>query len=229
MSIHLQRDLDSLEREILSQSAMVEGMIVRSCQVIWDLRPRLAQSIFEVEQVVNQREVHIEEECLKTLALHQPVAIDLRRIATVLKINGELERIGDLSVNIVESARIVAESGTLEPPASMRRLAEIARDMVRKAMRSFVSLDVDAARTVCLTDDEADQLYAEVIQQMEQAAAARPENVRAAFCILFAARDLERIADHATNIAQDVIYLAEGEIARHYPQTHDGAASEPTG
>jgi phosphate transport system protein len=217
MSLHLQRDLDALEREILSQSAMVEGMIVRSCQVIWDLRPRLVQSILEVEQVVNEREVHIEEECLKTLALHQPVAIDLRRIATVMKINGELERIGDLSVNIVESARVVAESGRVEPPAAMRRLAEDAREMVRRAMRSFVSLDVAAARDVCVSDDEADDLYAEVIQQMQEAAAESPANVRPAFCLMSAARDLERIADHATNIAQDVIYLAEGEIARHHP------------
>jgi phosphate transport system protein len=224
MSLHLQRDLDALEREILSQSAMVEGMIVRSSQVIWDLRPRLAQSILEVEQVVNEREVHIEEECLKTLALHQPVAIDLRRIATVLKINGELERIGDLSVNIVESAQIVAESGRLEPPDTMRRLAEHAREMVRKAMRSFVSLDVEAARNVCVADDVADDLYAEVIQQMQEAAAEAPENVRPAFCLIFAARDLERIADHATNIAQDVIYLAEGEIARHHPHRHHGSS-----
>jgi len=215
MALHLQRDLDALERELLSQSSLVEGMIVRSCQVIWDHRPRLAQSILEVEQEVNEREVHIEEECLKILALHQPVAIDLRRIATVLKINEDLERIGDLSVNIVESARVVAEYEQPSPPETLRRLAEHAREMVRKAMRSFVSLDVDAARSVCQADDEADDLHAEVVAEMLRLAQKGGKLVKPAFRYICASGDLERIADHATNIAEDVLYVAEGEITRH--------------
>jgi len=216
MSKHLERDLEALEREILAQSSLVEEMIAKACRALVDRRVDLLSEVVDSEQQIDVREVKIEEECLKILALHQPVAVDLRRTATVLKINTELERIADLAVNIAERTSSLADHLDFEFPNKVERMAVKATDMVHDALDAFVELDVDAARDVCRRDEEVDLLNREVIDELYETMHTRPDMVEPALHVFSISRHIERIADCATNIAEDVIYLVEGEIARHH-------------
>jgi len=219
MSIHLQRDLELLEQNLLNQSSMVERMVYRSVESLRELRVDVAQEVLASEETVNYREVEIEEECLKILALHQPVAVDLRRVATVLKINGDLERIADLAVNICERAHSLVHHPDFQMPPHLEEMADAAISMVRDSLDAFVRLDVAAAREVCLRDDVVDDLNRQVIADLRDLVEASPADIEPALHFYSASRHVERIADHATNISEDVIYLVDGEIARH---RHDG-------
>ena len=225
MSKHLERDLEQLERDLLAQSAKVEEMIRMACRALCERRADVAFQLFSREPEINEREVHIEEECLKILALHQPVAVDLRRTAIVLKVNGDLERIADLAVNIAERTQVIAAHPEFEIPPALERMVVVAISMVRDALDSFVDLDVNLAREVCLRDDEVDEFNRQVIDELQVVMSERSDLINVALHFFSASRHVERIADHATNIAEDVIYLVEGEIARHRhedikPQLH---------
>jgi phosphate transport system protein len=216
MSKHLERDLEALEREILDQSSRVEEMIAKGCQALIERRVDIAHEVAAKELEINVREVKIEEECLKILALHQPVAVDLRRTATVLKINSELERIADLTVNIAERTISLAEHPEFEIPSKLERMFVRASDMVHDALDAFVDLDVEQAREVCRRDDEVDDFNRQVIDDLLETMRTRSDLVEAALHFFSVCRHVERIGDCATNIAEDVIYLVEGEIARHH-------------
>lgn len=205
-----------MEREILDQSSRVEEMIAKACQALLERRADIAHEVAAKELEINVREVKIEEECLKILALHQPVAVDLRRTATVLKINTELERIADLTVNIAERTISLAEHPEFEIPAKLERMFVRASDMVHDALDAFVDLDVEAAREVCRRDDEVDDFNRQVIDDLLETMRTRSDLVEAALHFFSVCRHVERIGDCATNIAEDVIYLVEGEIARHH-------------
>jgi phosphate transport system protein len=215
MSIHLQRDLDLLKRQVLAQSSLVEEMIQKASKAIRGIGPELVSEIMEREELVDENEVSIEESCLKILALHQPVARDLRRTAIVFKINNDLERMADLAVNIAERAQVLSAHHDFEIPETLDRMAQLTVAMVKRALDALVDLDVDIAREVCASDDEVDQLNREVIDEMQQVMRGQPHLIEAALSLFSASRHIERIADHATNIAEDVIYLVDGEIARH--------------
>jgi len=215
MSKHLHRDLEALEQNLLAQSAVVEQMVYRASQALRELRTDLLEKLHDDEDSVNTREVEIEEECLKMLALHQPVAIDLRRVATVLKINEDLERIADLGVNIGERAQSLVLYPEFPFPDRLDEMVEESIAMVREALDAFVRLDVDAARAVCLRDDVVDELNRQVINDLKAYVSEHVGEFEPAMQFFSASRHIERIADHATNIAEDVIYLVDGEIARH--------------
>jgi phosphate transport system protein len=216
MSKHLERDIELLERNVLAQSSMVEDMIRIATRCLCDQTTDGLHQLDQLEPQVNNREVRIEEECLKILALHQPVATDLRRVATVLKINTDLERIADLAVNIGERTYPLADSPVTPLPAGLDEMTTATIAMVRDAMDAFVELDADSARSVCQRDDIVDDLNHDIINELHKVMRCRPELVEPAVHLFSATRHIERIADHATNIAEDVIYLVEGEIARHY-------------
>lgn len=222
MSKHLQRDLEKLQRQLLALSSSVEDMINKACRSLRQKQSNLAEQVIHSDNAIDQQEVAIEEECLKILALHQPVAIDLRRTATAMKVNNDLERIADLAVNIAERALCLAAHPELEIPANLHQMAELATAMVRDALDSLVRLDVNLARQVCTRDERVDAFNRQVIDDLRAEMHARPETIEAALHLFSAARHIERIADHATNIAEDVIYLVEGEIARH---RHDAPES----
>jgi phosphate transport system protein len=215
MSKHFQRDMDHLHREILSMSAIVEEMIDKAMQALSGERGDLATEVAEADKIVDRREVRIEEECLKMLALHQPVAIDLRRIATGLKVNNDLERIADLAVNIAERAHSISQFHDFPIPARLDRMVALATQMVRSALDAFVNLDSQNARRLLLLDDEVDQLNFEIINELQLIMQSSAELVPPALHCFSASRHIERIADHATNIAEDVVYLVEGDIVRH--------------
>lgn len=219
MSKHLQRDMDNIHREVLAMSAIVEEMIDKATLSLSERRIDLTAEVIKTDDLVDQREVKIEEECLKMLALHQPVAIDLRRVATVLKVNNDLERIADLAVNIAERSQNIDEYPDFPVPEMVSHMVALTTQMVRSSLDAFVNLDAAAARRIMMLDDDVDLHNRHVIEELQLLMQTRPELVPPALHCFSAARHIERIADHATNIAEDVIYLVEGDIVRHRNQS----------
>ena len=215
MTKHLHRDLEAVHQEILSLSAMVEGMIDQATTALLDRKHDIATTVIASDEKVDRREVRIEEDCLKILALHQPVAIDLRRIATVMKVNNDLERIADLAVNIAERALALDNFLQFPVPKKLKSMVSMSTQMVRNALDAFVGLDASAARSVLSMDDAIDELNLEIIRELQSLIQQQPDLVVPALHCFSASRHIERIGDHATNIAEDVIYLVEGDIVRH--------------
>lgn len=215
MPQHLRMEIEKLKKKILSLCAAVENNVRMAVQSIEDRDAALAERAVRMDMEIDQSEVDLEEDCLKILALHQPVAIDLRFIIAVLKINNDLERIGDLAVNIAERAQSLSTKSRIAIPFDLETLVDKTQNMLRKSIDSLVNLDAALARDVCRTDDEVDSINREMYDLVKDAIRAHPEQVEILIPYLSISRYLERIADHATNIAEDVIYMIEGVITRH--------------
>jgi phosphate transport system protein len=221
MSVHMRREIETLKRRILALSAEVETDLRAAVQAVEDRNPSLARDVITGETRTNSMEVDVEEECLKILALYQPVAGDLRYIITVLKINQDLERIGDLAVHIAESSLKLCERPRLDIPFRLGEMAEKTRHQLKKVLDAFVNMREDEARTVCIADSDIDDLNHEIVAQVKEAILKNPEQIETLLYVMSLARHLERIGDHATNIAEDLIYLIEGRIVRHTPEVSD--------
>ncbi|QPJ65146.1 MAG: phosphate signaling complex protein PhoU [Candidatus Nitrohelix vancouverensis] len=213
--LHLEREITRLKDLILSLGTKVEENVQNSVKSLVERQTELAMKVIESDTEIDQMEVEVEEECLKILALYQPVANDLRFIVSILKINQDLERVGDLSSNVAERAVFLASKEDLPIPQEIHLMADKVKEMLKESLNAFVNADALMARNVCAKDDEVDDLNREMYVQMEEAMRRNPERISGYIHILSASRYLERIADHATNVAEDVIYLAEGEIIRH--------------
>lgn len=215
MTKHFRKELESIKKRILTLGSMVEDLVHDSVQAVERVDADLADRIIKRDSEINETEVDIEEECLKVLALHQPVAVDLRFIIAVIKINNELERIGDQAVNIAQRVQIIAKRP--KPPFwfDYSEMGEKGQRMLKMSLDAFVNLDVDIAYKVITMDDEVDQIKNDAYDQIKQAIQELPERVGYYINLLLISRHLERLADHATNIAEEVIYLVEGEIFRH--------------
>ena len=217
MSKHLQRDLDNLQRDLLALAASVEEAIHKAIQALQSREPALARQVIAGDSAIDEEENHIEEECMKVLALHQPVAGDLRRITAALKINAELERMADLAEDIAERALALSRLPSVPVPPKLQEMTDLTTTMVRQSLDAFVNGDVRLARLVCRLDDKVDRHNAQIIEALIGVMQESPAMVEAGLSFFSATRHLERIADHATNIAEDVVYLVEGEIIRHRP------------
>ena len=221
MSRHLQTDVDHIHRRLLSLFGVVEQMIDKAVRALCEQKVELAEEVIATDHEVNQSEVEIEEDCLKVLALHQPVALDLRRVASVFKINSDLERIADLACNIAERARCMHQHPYFPIPDELPGMAKQASKMVRMALESFVEGDVDLAKQVIQMDATVDDANLSVIEELQELMKQDRGLVEAALHCFSASRHLERIADHAENIAEDVIYFVDGEIIRHRHDLQD--------
>jgi phosphate transport system protein len=217
VSKHLERDLDDLQRDLLALASSVEEAIHKATLALQDRQPSLAQEVIEGDNAIDEEENHVEEECLKMLALHQPVAVDLRRIVSALKINTELERMADLAEDIAERATHLARLPEVAVSSKLQRMTDVTTAMVRQSLDAFVNLDARLARVVCRLDDEVDTFNDDIIEEIIDMMQKNPDLVEPGLSMFSAVRHLERIADHATNIAEDVVYLVEGEIIRHRP------------
>lgn len=224
MSNHLRNDLERLERQLLMLGARVEDAVRKSIAALETRRPDLALEVMSGDPDIDRAEVELEEECLKVLALHQPVANDLRFVTAILKINSDLERIGDLAVNISERSASLDRALPFPVPGHLAPMMEATAAMLREALDAFVKADADMARHVLASDDIVDNFNREIIELMVEQMKEDSEQVDDALLILSASKNLERIADHATNIAEDVVYMVEGEIIRHM-----GAEAQETG
>ena len=216
MATHLQTEIEKLKKKILFIGAMVEEALQRAVKAVIDRDAGLALAVIEHDQDIDRMEVELEEECLKVLALHQPVAVDLRFIVAILKINNDLERIGDLAVNIAGRAEFLARQDRLAIPYDLAGMAEEVRLMLKHSLDALVNLDVVIATQVCRADDVVDNMNRQMYKQVMDAIRRDWEHLDAYINMISISRYLERLADHTTNIAQDAIYLIEGEIVRHH-------------
>ena len=215
MTIHFQRELEKIKKRILSLGAMVEERVRMVIKALETRDGNAAKKIITSDHEIDEMEVEIEEECLKILALYQPVAIDLRFLTAVIKINNDLERVADEAVNIAERVQVIAKRQRLDIPFNHSLMAEKSESMLKKSLDAFVNMDVDVALRVCTLDDEVDNMINEAYDVVKHAIGEHPDRVSYLINLLLVSRHLERIADHATNIAEEVIYLVEGEIVRH--------------
>ncbi len=217
MTKHFERELDGLKKELLELSAAVEESVVKAIHSLKDRNEELAREVIDNDDAVDNAEVALEEQCLKILALHQPVAGDLRFIVSALKINNELERVADLAVNIAERSLVIGRHKVIDAPFDFIHMAQKSRSMLTRSIDSLIRMDTVLAHEVCEADDEVDELNREVYTQVYRLIKERPENAEILINYISVSRHLERIADYATNIAEDVIYLVEGKIIRHQP------------
>ena len=215
MSRHLQIETEKLKKAILSLCATVEENVRSAVRAIEERDEALAKEVIRSDVEIDQREVEVEEECLKILALHQPVAIDLRFIVAVLKINSDLERIGDLAVNIAERVSFLASTERVPVPFDFGDMAEKTESMLKRSLDALVNMDSSLARGVCADDDEVDALNRKMYDEVKAAIRESPDRLESLIHFMSVSHDLERIADHATNIAEDVIYMTEAKIIRH--------------
>lgn len=216
MSVHLHREIEELKRRILNQGTLVEETVRKALTAVASQDARLAREVIDGDEGIDMAEVAIEEECLKILALHQPVATDLRFIVAVLKINSDLERIGDLAANIASRAMKLSQITTAkEANIDFQNGEAKVQQMLRQSLESLVKLDEKLARLVCSSDSAVDEINRSVHKQVIKAIKEHPNDVDRCILLLSVSRNLERIADHATNIAEDVLYMVGGEIVRH--------------
>jgi phosphate transport system protein len=215
MAIHLLRDLENLKKEILLLGAMVEEATHKAILTVVDRRAELAEEVILGDRDVDDREVQLEEECLKVLALHQPVANDLRFVLAVIKVNNDLERMGDLAKNIAERGRDLAREKPTVVPQEIRTMAERVRRMLRDSLNAVVQSDMSLARSVLEHDEEVDELHKRIFSVVKDRIRERPEDVESLIQLLSVSRYLERSADLATNIAEDVVFMVDGEVIRH--------------
>jgi phosphate transport system protein len=222
MTKRLQIEIEKLKKQILSLGARVEDNLRNAIRSVENRDAERGGEIVDSDEDIDGMEVELEEECLKVLALHQPVAIDLRFIVAVLKINNDLERIGDLAVNIAGHARYFSALKTdVEIPFDFTTMVGKTKEMVKKGLDALVQLNTRMAQEVIALDAEVDTIYRAMYQKIQKAICENPENTETLIRYMGIARHLERIADHATNIAEDVIYLTEGEIIRHRAKEYE--------
>ncbi len=215
MTLHFQREVEKLKKMILNEAASVEDGLKKAIKALQDRDETLAQEVKDSDDVIDQMEIDVEEEGLKILALHQPVAIDLRFIISVIKINNDLERIGDLTANIAARTKQMGRYPQLTISDDIYRMAEIAMAMVKDSLDALVNMDAALAEKVCAADEQVDDLHKRMFGYVESEITNNVEQIDFYLQQLGVSRYLERIADHATNIAEDVMYMVSGKISRH--------------
>ena len=215
MTKHFRIEIEELNKKVMHLTATVEENLKLAVRSVTERDTQLAQKVIDRDVEIDRLEVKLEEECLKILALHQPVAIDLRFIVAALKINSDLERIGDLAVNIAELTPELAGSEIREVPFDLDGMLQLALEMVKQSADALVEMSPAAALSVCKSDDEMDDMYHEANHILIEMIKKNCQAAAYFIGLRVIARHLERIADHATNIAEDVIYMVNGEIVRH--------------
>ncbi|MBN4075020.1 MAG: phosphate transport system regulatory protein PhoU [SAR86 cluster bacterium] len=216
MSLHFQRDLESLKKEILLIGGLVEEAINNSVRALKNRDVALAESVINKEYIIDEKEVQIEEECLKILALHQPVATDLRLVVVILKVNNDLERMGDFATNIAQRALFLSEHDPLPYLIEfINDLPVMVQKMVKDTLDALVKMDTEIARSVILADDAVDDINRLMYKKVNETIVADSSTTERAINLLSTSRYLERIADLSTNIAEDVIFMVEGNVIRH--------------
>jgi phosphate transport system protein len=215
MPKRLQKDIEKIKKMVLSVGAMVEERVRMSIKAIETWDAGLAEEIIRRDYEIDELEIEVEEECLKILALHQPVAVDLRFLIATIKINSELERIGDEAVNIANRVRNISKRRKLDLSFDFTIMAEKAATMLRLSLDALVNLDQDLAFKVLTLDDEVDLMHREIYDRIKEVMSQNPDYVGYLINLYTTSRHLERVGDHSTNIAEEVIYLIEGEIIRH--------------
>ena len=208
-------ELTALKERILRMGALVETQVANAIKALVERDTELAKTVIAADHQVNAYDVEIDEECIRLIALRQPTASDLRFITTAMKISTDLERMSDLAEDICERALELADEPQLKPYIDIPRMANWARTMVKEALDAFVNRNADLARKVCRDDAFVDDLTHQIFRELLSFMIEDPQTIRRAIRITFVAKYIERIGDHATNVAEMVVYLVEGKIIRH--------------
>jgi phosphate transport system protein len=215
MERHLDQALDAVRQSLLRMGGLVEEMVAGSVEALIDRDTEKTESIIEQDTEIDQLQIEIDKACEAIMATQQPTAVDMRFLVAVLRINTDLERIGDLACNVCMSVRVLNELPALKTYVTVPRMVLLVRDMVRRSLDAFVARDTKLASEVCSDDDQVDAMYEQVFRELLTYMIENPKNVTRGLQLLFIARELERVADHATNIAEDVIFWVEGKDIRH--------------
>ena len=207
-----------LQQRLLSMGGLAEDRMCDSVKALSNRDPELVERILSGDEPINALHIEIDDRCFKLLALHQPMAADLRAIVAAVKINTDLERVGDLAVNIAEAAKRYLEHPPVKASVDIPRMGDIAQAMLRDALNAFVRRDIQLAEAVLAADDTLDALKTQTFRELLAFMLSAPTLIEPALDLILISRHLERIGDHATNIAEDVVYLVEGEMVRHRPE-----------
>ena len=223
MERHIDVELSRVKDELLRMAGLAETAIGLAVKALVSRDAELARQVIASDDVINTLEIEIDELCLRTMALYQPEATDLRFLAMALKIDNDLERMGDQAVNIAERTLDLLKEPLLKPLIDIPRMAEVAQRMVKESLDAFIHQDVERARAVCRRDDEVDRYDDQIFRELLTYMMEDPKAITRSVNLILVSRHLERIADHATNIAEDVIYLVEGKTIKHRAQARSAA------
>jgi phosphate transport system protein len=212
---HFDIELAQLKEKLLSMARKVENQINQSVEAVKKKNPDLANAIFGLDKEIDRMEVDIEEEAISLIARHQPAAGDLRFLIGAIKINNDLERIGDHGVNIAQSAIALADQPDVKPLIDIPRMAELALAMLRDSLDGFITSNPEKARGVCTRDDEVDSLKRQILRELSTIMREKPDTIARGMDLILISRNLERIADLATNISEDTIYICQAKIIKH--------------
>jgi phosphate transport system protein len=213
---HFEAELQALRNQLLTMGGLVEERVHRAVHALVHRAEEEAQRVIATDKEINDLQIDVDNRCLKLLATQTPLAVDLRLITSAMKINADLERVGDQAVNIAESVLVLIPQPPLKPLIDIPRMATIAEKMIRDALDAFVEKDAELARDVLRRDDEVDELKDQVFRELLTYMMADPGTIQRALSLILISRNLERIADHATNIAEDVIFITEARDVRHH-------------
>ena len=225
MERHVDMELQRLKTELVKMASLAEASIGLAVKALVKRDADMARHVIASDDAINMLEIEVDERCLRTMALYQPEAKDLRFLAMALKINNDLERMGDQAVNIAERTIELLKEPLLKPLIDIPRMAEVAQQMVKDSLDAFVRYDVSLAKAVCGRDDEVDRYDDQIFRELLTYMMEDPKVITRSVNLILVSRHLERIADHATNIAEDVIYLAEGQNIKHHAQDRTPASS----
>ena len=209
-------EIANLKKELLEMAALAEDMLSKSVKALKEQDGALADEVIRSDKIVNQKEIEIDKHCTRILALLHPEAEDLRTVLMILKINNDLDRIGDHAVNVAERAIFLADKPLVKPLIDIPRMADHAIEMLKESLDAFVNKNADLAIEVCKKDDTVDELYKQVIRELVTYMAQDPTTVERSLSLILVGRELERVADLATNIAEDTVYIVRGQIIKHH-------------
>lgn len=215
MKVHFNKEIEQLKRSILILGTMVEGALRHAIEAVNDNDVCKAEAIIENDKYIDRKEIQIEEECLKILALYQPVAADLRYVVACLKVNNELERIGDLGVNIAQRVIAMSKESKIELSINFKPMMDVTSEMLKRALNSLVCMNAEQAMKVIAQDDIVDEYNSKMFTELQKHIHKNPDQTEYCISLMNVSRHLERIADCATNISEDVLYMIKGEIVRH--------------
>jgi len=227
MERHFERELEDLNKQLLLMGGRAETIVLKSVEALRLLDRDLANEVFADDRLIDRMELDIDERCLRLLALQQPMAKDLRFITAALKINNDLERVGDHGVNIAGSVMRLAGKPLLKPLIDIPRMAELASDMLHESLDAFVRRDAEKARRICIRDDVVDQLNDQIFRELVSYMVEDPKTITRAMELILVARNLERVADLATNVAEEVVFIAEARVIKHHAEEAEPTA-EPS-
>lgn len=216
METHLQQQLEDLKSALLGMAALVEEQIARAITALVDRDVELCDQVIRGDEPIDTMELEIDEQCIRLLALQQPIARDLRFVAASMKITIDLERLGDIAVNIAKKTKKLSGLPQLKPLIDLPRMADLSQSMVKDSLNAFVRGDELVAMDVCARDEEVNQLQEQIFQELVTFMMEDSGSVPQALQLIFISRHIERLADHATNIAEGVVYFSEGRVIKHH-------------